>query len=277
MKAKILAAIVPIVLLGATSAQAHFKLQQPQDWLQTDALGNPMGASGTQKMNPCGAGTASGLVTKVASGSKVHIKLSETIGHPGHYRVSLIKKLDPISSDLPEPIPVLSGGGTNCASAPIESTPVAPVIADGLFVHATGVTDQVYEADVNMPNDTGTYTLQVLEFMSSHAPPCFYHHCAVLELVAGDAGIPDGGVVVDDGGSSSSSSSGATSSSGASGGTSGDGGGSSSGASGASGARPSPSDDSGCSVGGSSTPSFLTMGLAGLFAVSMLRRRRKSS
>ena len=152
---------------------------------------------------------------------------------------------------------------------------MAPVIADGLFVHATGVTDQVFETDVNMPSDTGTYTLQVLEFMSSHAPPCFYHHCAVLELVDGDAGIPDGGVVVDDAGSSSGR---ASSSSGASGGTSGDGGGSSSSGTqqGAS-ERPSPSDDGGCSVGGSSTPSFLTMGLAGLFALSMLRRRRTSS
>jgi len=272
MKAKILAAVLPVVLLGASSAQAHFKLQQPQDWLQTDATGNPLGAGGTQKLNPCGAGTASGLVTKVASGSKLHIKLTETIGHPGHYRVSLIKKLAPISSELPEPIPVLSGGGTNCASAPIQTTPVAPVIADGLFVHAAGVTDQVYEGDVDMPKDTGTYTLQVLEFMSSHAPPCFYHHCAVLELVDGDAGIPDGGVVVADGGSSS----GGTSSSGSSGATS-DGGSSSGGSSsGQNSVRPTPSDDDGCSVGGSSTPSFLTMGLAGVFALSMLRRRRTS-
>jgi hypothetical protein len=269
MKASVLTAVVAVTLLGASSAEAHFKLQQPADALLTDATGNPV--DGSQKTNPCGTGTASGMVTKVAAGSTQHIKLTETIGHPGHYRVSIIKQLSPVSSDLPEPIPVLSNGGTNCESAPIQATPVAPVIADGLFVHATGTTGAVYEGDVNLPTETGTYTLQVLEFMSSHAPGCFYHHCAVLEVVAADAGIPDGGIVTGpDGGSSGSSGS-------TGGGTSGGTGvGTSGGSSGPNSVRPAPKeDDGGCAVGGSSMPSFLALGLAGLFTMSMLRRRKK--
>ena len=278
MKASVLTAALAVTLLGASSAEAHFKLQQPADWLVTDATGDPTGTGGTQKLNPCGSGTASGMVTKVAAGSKQHIKLIETIGHPGHYRVSIIKKLTPISSDLPEPVPVLSGGGTNCQSAPIQATPVAPVIADGLFVHAVGTGGAVYEGDVNLPTETGMYTLQVLEFMSAHVPSCFYHHCANLEVVSADAGIPDGGIVSgpDGGSSGTSGSSGGSSGSSGTSGSSGDG--TSGGTSGASssGARPSTTDSGGCAVGGSSMPSFVTLGLAGLFTISMLRRRRRS-
>src|SRR6202021_453644 len=67
---------------------AHFRLIEPASWLQESALGDP------QKMAPCGGtsadpGKPTGAVTNVAGGDKLHIKLRETIFHPGFYRVAL--------------------------------------------------------------------------------------------------------------------------------------------------------------------------------------------
>jgi MYXO-CTERM domain-containing protein len=36
-------------------------------------------------------------------------------------------------------------------------------------------------------------TLQLLQFMSAHSPPCFYFQCATLRIVMPDAGTPDAG------------------------------------------------------------------------------------
>src|SRR5471032_213602 len=70
-------------------AQAHFKLLEPASWIVEDArLGDP------QKAAPCGgtntdAGTPSNIVNKAIGGQKVHVKVTETIYHPGHYRIAL--------------------------------------------------------------------------------------------------------------------------------------------------------------------------------------------
>ncbi len=228
-------------MLGAqATAEAHFKLEAPADRLQTDATGDPMGTNGTQKMNPCGEGTASGAVTTVEAGGTLHIKLTETVGHGGHYRVAFVPKLSPTSSDLPEPAVTLSGG--QCDTAAIESPVTAPVLADNLFPHtqAEAVAGKVWETDVTIPNQPGEGTLQIIEFMAPHAPSCFYHHCAELKVVAAGAG-GEGGVSDGDGGSTSGGSNGGS---------------------------------SGCNVGGG-PPSPLTLGgLLAAFAFSSLRRRR---
>ena len=74
----------------ASTASAHFKLLEPQSWLVEDDRGDP------QKAAPCGGtsanpGTPSNAVTKIRGGQKLHIKINETIFHPGHYRVALAR------------------------------------------------------------------------------------------------------------------------------------------------------------------------------------------
>src|SRR5690242_16529595 len=69
-------------------ATAHFKLLEPASWLVENNLGDP------QKLGPCGgtsanSGMPSDAVTKVTGGQKLHIKLQETVYHPGHYRIAL--------------------------------------------------------------------------------------------------------------------------------------------------------------------------------------------
>src|SRR4029453_3061585 len=67
---------------------AHFKLLEPPSALVEADNGDP------QKMAPCGgitcnAGTPSNIVTNVRGGTKLHLKVQETVYHPGHYRVAL--------------------------------------------------------------------------------------------------------------------------------------------------------------------------------------------
>ncbi len=278
MRAGLFASVLSVAILGTGSATAHFKLNEPVDILVTNALGDPakggVAGAGSQKTRPCGSGDASGMVTKVAAGSTLHVKVTETVGHGGHYRVSIVNKFPAAAADFTDP--AVTGV---CQSATIMATPVLPVLADGIFAHtqAQATVPKVYETDVKLPAGmTGPATLQILEFMTPHAAPCFYYHCAQLELLGPDAGAPDGGVVVvgPDGGEVADS--GASSS-----GSSGTGG--SSGSSGSSGVGPETgsgklpqNNDSGCSTATSSaTPSLALRGVVGVAVASMLRRRRR--
>jgi hypothetical protein len=170
--------------LAAGVADAHFRLVMPANVVAQDALGSP------QKTGPCGneaPQTPSNVVTQFRPGDTVTIQIDETIYHPGHYRVALEC---PSFSALP-PDPVVSTGSSQCGSAAIQQNPAFPVLADGVLQHA-----QPFRApqsiEVTLPaNVTGSScTLQVLEFMSDHAAPCFYYHCAKIAIlnVPADAG-----------------------------------------------------------------------------------------
>ncbi len=91
-------AALPLVLLD------HFKLLEPAEWVKTNELGDP------QKMGPCGGdprGNGSLLInasTKISGGSKLYLKIQETVFHSGHYRVALAVNS---RTDLP-PDPVVT-------------------------------------------------------------------------------------------------------------------------------------------------------------------------
>jgi hypothetical protein len=178
-----LAALAPLGL-------AHFRLLEPASWLQEANNGDP------QKMAPCGGtsddpGKPSGAVSRVQGGDKLHIKIQETIFHPGFYRVALSVNgreelpKDPVVKTEP------SGRGPRSVSAQIEYPPQPPVLADGLFQHVAKF-DKEQEADVDIPNiNCSKCTLQVVEFMAAHGlnkdGDYTYHHCAVLEIHANPA------------------------------------------------------------------------------------------
>src|SRR2546430_1054317 len=82
MRARILApALAGFMLLVSSAAQAHFDLTMPPaaDTATDGGKGAP----------PCGPATASGVVTAVQGGHTLPIVLTETVMHPGHYRVAL--------------------------------------------------------------------------------------------------------------------------------------------------------------------------------------------
>ena len=183
-----------IALLAAlalpTTANAHFKLVTPEAQYTQDTYGDP------QKTGPCGptgdGGTATNKVTTVMAGSMMTLTISETIFHPGHYRVAIA----PDESGLPA-VPQVTPGSTACGSAPITQSPALPLLADGVLVHTTRFTGQ-QTAQIPIPAGMSctNCVVQVVEFMSNHAAPCFYYHCAIVNVTTGaapDAGVDGGG------------------------------------------------------------------------------------
>src|SRR4249920_1566724 len=116
--------IVAVAAVLPVTADAHFTLVEPPSWLMENRLGDP------QKAGPCGgtsadAGTPTMTVTPVAGGSKLHLKVQETVFHPGHYRVALAMNS---RAELPAYSYVVTGDtekGAWSVSASIQS-PVRP-------------------------------------------------------------------------------------------------------------------------------------------------------
>jgi hypothetical protein len=172
-------AFVPAVM------HAHFKLLEPASWLIEDERGDP------QKAGPCGGtnadyGKPSYAVTPAVGGSKLHIKVMETIYHPGHYRVALAVNSPTELPVDPKATTETTERGPRSVSAEIQNPVQMPVLADGLFVHQAKA-DGPFETDVTLPNiSCKRCTLQVIEFMEQHAvnnPGMFtYHHCAVVQI-----------------------------------------------------------------------------------------------
>ena len=187
--------VVAIVTLAAQTTLAHFKLLEPSSWLIEDDRGDP------QKAGPCGGtntdwGKASYIVSKAMGGQKLHIKVQETIYHPGHYRVALA--VNSPTELPPDPQVTTKDGerGPVSVSAVIQNPLQIPVLADGLFVHSTRPSGQMapFETDVQLPNiNCKKCTLQIVQFMAEHGfnnPGGYsYHHCANLQITA-DASKP---------------------------------------------------------------------------------------
>jgi hypothetical protein len=170
------------VALLAVPALAHSRLEAPISFQVTDSLGNP------QKTAPCGgAGTPSGVVTTVTAGSQLTVTWTETILHPGYFRIGIARS----QSEFVTPVPVLDNNGTNCASSPTQSNPTYPILVDGLFQHSSPAPGSSYTTTVTVPMmSCDNCMLQLMQFMSSHAPPCYYYQCAALKIVMPDAGSP---------------------------------------------------------------------------------------
>jgi hypothetical protein len=197
-----MAAAVPAAM------HAHFKLVEPASWIAEDQRGDP------QKIAPCGGllppppnapqMTRSNAVTKVTGGPKIHLKVEETIFHPGHYRVALaINSREELPAD-PMTFERTTERGPQSVWAVIQSPPQLPVIADGLFQHytrpapTTPPTPLVWETDIQLPNiSCAKCTLQVIQFMAQHGynqPGGYsYHHCADLQITADPAKPVDKG------------------------------------------------------------------------------------
>lgn len=193
MKLFLALALALATVLLVPFAEAHFKLLEPQSWLVENNLGDP------QKLGPCGGtsanpGTPSGVITEAKGGSMLHIKLQETVFHPGHYRIALAVNS---RSELPPDPPAVtrdSEKGPWSISAPIAAQIEPPLLADGLWPHTSKMANPVVETDVQLPNINCTKcTLQITQFMAEHGlnqdGGFYYHHCADLRITA-DPSMP---------------------------------------------------------------------------------------
>jgi MYXO-CTERM domain-containing protein len=157
----------------------------PPATMQQNAYGDP------QKAAPCGgAGTVTNIITPVQSGSTITLTIDETIYHPGHYRIAIAQN----QAGLPPPPTVT---GANCGSAAINANPTMPVVADGVFVH-TAAFSAPQTTQIQLPSGftCDNCVMQVVEFMANHPVPCFYYHCATVNIttnpVEPDAGMQPG-------------------------------------------------------------------------------------
>ncbi len=186
MKLPVCLLIAGGALLMPVEASAHFNMFEPANMIVQNERGDP------QKKGPCGgttadAGTQSGIVTPVRGGQMLHIKIKETVYHPGHYRVAFAKTPGELPAD-PEIETRQTEKGVQSVSAKIAAAK-APIIADGLFVHNQRPAPDFWETDVRVPNvDCDNCTLQVIQFMAEHGlnqdGGFSYHHCAVLKITA---------------------------------------------------------------------------------------------
>jgi len=184
--------LAAMLLLVARPSEAHFKLQSPPSWMSQDIGGSP------QKLGPCGdeddgtaAATPTGIVTAYQVGDTVTVTITETIFHPGFYRIALAVN---DRSELPPEPATDAGNNYACFTAVYTDTPTFPVLADHLFPHTAPFTGP-QTTTVKLPSNVtcAHCTLQIIEFMSDHGlnkpGGCFYHHCADL-AVGVDAGTP---------------------------------------------------------------------------------------
>ena len=180
-----------LTLPFAHFAVAHFKLIEPESWLVEATNGDP------QKAAPCGGtsqnpGMPSNAIGKIKGGTKLHLKVQETVFHPGYYRVALAVNS---RAELPkDPDVVTSPGarGPQSVAAAILYPVRPPILADGLFQHTERPAPMFWEADVDIPNiSCAKCTLQVIQFMAAHGLNAdgdySYHHCADLQITADPA------------------------------------------------------------------------------------------
>lgn len=187
----------------ARTADAHFVLVQPANWLTQQDDGTPI------KLGPCGdeddeAGAVqTGTVTAFQEGSNITVTINEVIFHPGFYRISLATN---DRSMLPPEPKVDASADDPCDKTTFEDPPVFPVLADDVFEHTTAFsTPQTTSVTLPAGVTCDHCTLQVIEFMSDHSlnnpGGCFYHHCADLKITSSLPGDDGGGsgVVIDSG------------------------------------------------------------------------------
>jgi hypothetical protein len=271
MRANALWMLVPLMLV-ATPARAHFHLDAPPQATVQATNGDPQKPASAD--DACPSGTPTGAVTQVRPGGQVHVKITETVGHGGHYRVAFAA--DKSAFQFPQ----TTVSANQCVSTTVSAPPVLPILADGLFEHDQNMANAgtvcnnspTCETDVTVPNVApGKYVLQVIEWMTPHGSAanngawgCFYAHCATIEVLQADASMADGGVVFEDAGTSGASGSSPSSS--------GDGG--SSGGATSSRLHDVNSGADGCNVSSANAANLSVPLFAALAVVRAIRRRR---
>lgn len=195
-------------------AEAHFHLNSPDNWLVQESDGTP------QKMGPCGdpsesnpAAQMSNKVTEYKAGDTVAIKLQEMVTHPGHYRVALsLTGQDGLPAD-PKVTKSATDTSANgqCGTAEVTDPPTMPILLDNALEHTTKLNgEQTIMVTLPANVQCDKCTLQVIEFMSNHPSPCFYHHCADIKITNDGAMSAGGAGGMSAGGASSGGASGAS-------------------------------------------------------------------
>ena len=148
MKALTRSALAVALVFVPVATHAHFKLLAPTSWLIENDLGDP------QKAAPCGGtntdfGKPTYAVTQATGGSALHIRVQETIYHPGHYRVALAVNSPTELPPDPKATTMDSDRGPRSVSAEIQN-PVQTAGSRRRPVRSPGEADAPFETDVTL-------------------------------------------------------------------------------------------------------------------------------
>lgn len=179
------------LMLLAAPASAHIKLTEPMGWRVTNNSGDP------QKTGPCGnEGNAAmtNVVHRVKPGDKIRVVWRETVAHPGHFRVSIAAD----RAQFKDPV-ITRVGDDACGMATKEANPQLPTLVDNLFPSTAMMprAGRDHMVEITVPDmSCPKCTVQLLQYMSNHAAPCFYYQCFDVQISneGGDGGVT---VVVD--------------------------------------------------------------------------------
>jgi len=162
--------LVPVAVLAAPSvASAHIELMNPAP-RQTTSI----------KIGPCGDATTprSSSPTVLEPGATITVAWQETIGHPGHYRISF----DEDGQDFTVPLD-------------FNDTSQSENVLVDMIADVSGTT--VYHQEITLPDvECESCTLQLIQMMTDKPPygdgNDLYFQCADLALRAGGGPDPVG-------------------------------------------------------------------------------------
>lgn len=180
MKPRHYAALCSLALcLSSGSASAHIKMLKPASWVTTDAVGNP------QKAGPCGTASpgsaATGAITEFKAGEEITVEWTETVDHPGHFRIALAKD----RAELEDPDLMPAPGGCDYPAGSVPTEPHGNVLLDNLYPTTSFGGTMSFSQKVKLPNEPcEKCTLQLIQWMTVHPPSCLYYQCADIKIVA---------------------------------------------------------------------------------------------
>jgi MYXO-CTERM domain-containing protein len=193
--------LLATAMFPQSAAKAHIKMLQPAPWIVEDDGVGGFGGGNPQKAGPCGPGAndakmLTNTVTTFKAGETITVKWSETIAHPGYFRISLAEN----RADLLDPS-LKFDSNCNVDHSLIPKGPHDNVLADGILIQepngAARPGSPNYTFEVKLPEKPcEKCTLQLIQFMEAHPPSCIYYHCADIKIVAGGAasGGTDAGI-----------------------------------------------------------------------------------
>ena len=171
-----------LLLTVAAPAWAHIRLDEPPMRYEY--------SFSTQKQGPCGGGVATGQVTTFAPGDTITVRWTETINHPGHFRIAL----DPT--------------GTDAFVDPSSETDMA--VTGNIIAYVPDTGGSQFEYTFTLPNqECARCSLQLIQVMTDKlgngwGNDDIYYWCADISIQqptgtggtggnAGFAGGPSGG------------------------------------------------------------------------------------
>jgi hypothetical protein len=185
-------ALVLLLITAARPAAAHFTLTKPTSWLKEDPAA--LGGGGPQKGSPCGPGglddvkpiPVSGAVTDFHVGETIEVTWTDTVAHPGHFRIALAAN----RGDLKNPT-IVQDTSCNYDESKVPMTASGNVLADGIFFRSrsgfTAKEGKMFSYMVTLPSQPcDKCTLQVMQIMENDIQAlsnCYYFHCADIRIL----------------------------------------------------------------------------------------------